>query len=299
VVDLLDILVGDLSILPPMRSRYFFGNDWRHVERYETKREGRMANHYHKQQQKQQPFYHHIHEVHQLPRNTHSHDMGGDDDDINRQITKDVAGRDDDVRKMQHDEASSVSSSSLLSSSVSSIESLPNEPLSASSSQSSSSSLSQRRLLQGGPEVATQDELESSSPMPPSSTPTSPSSPTLIGRIDIFNIDNAHHDHDQKHVHDHKSDDHKPEYLLPRIPETIIDSGTSNIILPQSLWLPLVHHLKQKVTIQSPKFWSGHECLRDDDSNVNDKWPNITIVILISFSFIEHNTNRCRFVKMD
>ena len=68
---------------------------------------------------------------------------------------------------------------------------------------------------------------------------------------------------------------------LPFPPQTIVDSGTSNIILTPDTFNRTVAQLKRLVPRQAEGVWSGEQCIRhaSDRSDVTTSWPTLTLVL--------------------
>ena len=65
---------------------------------------------------------------------------------------------------------------------------------------------------------------------------------------------------------------------LPEMPQTIVDSGTSNLVFTMDLYDNVLKMIKKAVkTEYSDKIWSGDECL-DLKTDLSSFWPNISLV---------------------
>ena len=69
---------------------------------------------------------------------------------------------------------------------------------------------------------------------------------------------------------------------LPFPPQTIVDSGTSNIILTPDIWNRTVAAMKQLVPSQPEAVWRGEQCIQhssQEHKDVTASWPTLTLVL--------------------
>ena len=69
---------------------------------------------------------------------------------------------------------------------------------------------------------------------------------------------------------------------LPFPPQTIVDSGTSNIILTPDIFNRTVAQLKKTVPSQSEAVWRGEQCIQhspNDRRDITASWPTLTLVL--------------------
>ena len=69
---------------------------------------------------------------------------------------------------------------------------------------------------------------------------------------------------------------------LPFPPQSIVDSGTSNIILTPDIFNRTVAQLKKVVPSQSEAVWRGEQCIQhspNDRRDITASWPTLTLVL--------------------